>query len=346
MSSLTSKGEKAMLYIIYGTAAKIGNKSREFFERHDFRWIQKETYVLENGMIIGRDKKCVTADEIDRCQYSYNVLNRKVGFNEQDIVNAVYGKERRLLTVSTDNIDVVKNLKDAFGDYVVLIYAHIYDNALKTTLLDAYPDMPQTELDKRAELGRNIKNVYADNAALFDETVVFGGEFGYPELEKQYKRIIDRYDELEKKLNNSKYVELPYTGKRGYVFISYSHDDRLRVYPILKMLQLNKCRIWYDADIQGGENWRKTIRTKIRNSKLVLLFSSEKSHSSPYVMYEYTEAQSFDKDTLIVHLDDKGFPKGYEGLQYLDIEADKFDKKLIDGIADKAKSTFTVKPKK
>ena len=128
--------------------------------------------------------------------------------------------------------------------------------------------------------------------------------------------------------------------------LSYSHDDRLRVYPILKMLQLNKCRIWYDADIQGGENWRKTIRTKIRNSKLVLLFSSEKSHSSPYVMYEYTEAQSFDKDTLIVHLDDKGFPKGYEGLQYLDIEADKFDKKLIDGIADKARSTFTVKPKK
>lgn len=335
-----------MLYIIYGTAAKIGNKSREFFEQNGFIWIQKETYVLENGMIIGRDKKCVDAREIERCQYSYNVLNRKVGFGEQDIVNAVYGKERRLMTVSTDKIDVVKNLKSAFGDYTVLIYAHIYENALKKALLEEYPNMPAAELDARLKLGRDIKQAYADNAALFDETVVFGGEFDYPELEKQYKRIIDRYDKIEKKLNNSKYVELPYTGKRSYVFISYSGDDKLRVYPILKMLQLNKCRIWYDDDIQGGENWRKTIRTKIKNSKLVLLFSSERSYASYNVMYEYTEAQSFDKPTIIVHLDDKGFPKGYEGLQYLDVTRDNFDKKLIGGIANCASSVFTVKPKK
>ena len=335
-----------MLYIIYGTAAKIGNKSREFFERHDFRWIQKETYVLENGMIIGRDKKYVDAQEIERCQYSYNALNRKIGFYEQDIVDAVYGKERRLLTVSTDDIEVVKNLKNAFGDYIVLIYAHIYENALKTALCEKYPDMSESELETRLELGRKIKKTYADNAALFDETVVFGGEFGYDELEKQYRRIVDRYDEIEKKLNNAKYVELPYTGKRGYVFISYSHDDKLRVYPILKMLQLNKCRIWYDDGIQGGENWRKTIRTKIKNSTLVLLFSSEISHGSPYVMYEYTEAQSFDKPTVIVHLDDNGFPKGYEGLQYLDAAREDLDKKLIGGIAACASSVFTVKPKK
>ena len=50
--------------------------------------------------------------------------------------------------------------------------------------------------------------------------------------------------------------------------------------------------------------------------------------------------------TIIVHLDDKGFPKGYEGLQYLDVTRDNFDKKLIGGIANCASSVFTVKPKR
>lgn len=336
-----------MLYIVYGTMTDIGTSTKRHFQENGFVWIQKDTYIVEkNGTLLGRDKRLVTEEEIERCQYSYHVLNRKVGFNESDIVDAVFGKEKRLLTVSTDDITLLKNLKRAFGDYVVLIYAFITEPQIKAALLRGYPNIPNSELEKRIELGKCIKMTYLKNAELFDETVVFSDEFKFDELYTQYDRIIARYSEAEKRLNNSKYVELPYAGKRPYVFISYSHEDKINVFPLLKMLQTNKCRIWYDEGIKIGENWRKTVRTKIKNSKLMLLFSSDNSRESPYVMFEYTEAQSFNINTIVVHLDDKGFPKGYEGLQYLDARDDGFDRKLLSGISRTASSVFTVKPKK
>ena len=44
----------------------------------------------------------------------------------------------------------------------------------------------------------------------------------------------------------------PYEGKEPYIFISYAHRDSDRVFPIIRRLQEDFCRVWYDDGIDPG----------------------------------------------------------------------------------------------
>ena len=47
-----------------------------------------------------------------------------------------------------------------------------------------------------------------------------------------------------------------YTGDEPYIFISYSHRDTAKVYPILDALSDRKYRIWYDESCETGNDFR------------------------------------------------------------------------------------------
>ena len=40
--------------------------------------------------------------------------------------------------------------------------------------------------------------------------------------------------------------------EKPYIFISYSHEDMDKVYPILNKLHENAYRLWYDRHIESG----------------------------------------------------------------------------------------------
>ena len=65
----------------------------------------------------------------------------------------------------------------------------------------------------------------------------------------------------------------PYEGKEPYIFISYSHRDSKRVFPILKQLSDAGFRLWYDEGIDPGTEWPESIATHLANSTACIAFA-------------------------------------------------------------------------
>ena len=63
-----------------------------------------------------------------------------------------------------------------------------------------------------------------------------------------------------------------YTGAEPYLFVSYSHRNIDKVYPILDLLHERKYRIWYDESCETGDDFRDELREKIEGCDAVLLF--------------------------------------------------------------------------
>ena len=95
----------------------------------------------------------------------------------------------------------------------------------------------------------------------------------------------------------------PYEGDRNYIFISYSHADSSRVFPLLKKLKENGFRIWYDEGIDPGSEWPEAIANHLNGCKVLLAFLSNKSINSNNCRREINYALSLDKEFLSVALE-------------------------------------------
>ena len=56
-----------------------------------------------------------------------------------------------------------------------------------------------------------------------------------------------------------------YEGEKPFIFISYSHQDIERVVRLIRRLQSEGFRIWYDSGIQAGAEWPEEVATHIKN---------------------------------------------------------------------------------
>ena len=80
-----------------------------------------------------------------------------------------------------------------------------------------------------------------------------------------------------------------------YCFISYSHEDKDKVLPILKALTENGCRIWYDRQIRSGTVWANYISEWLthENCRRFIVFISKKSVVSENVQDEVHVVQKY-----------------------------------------------------
>lgn len=70
---------------------------------------------------------------------------------------------------------------------------------------------------------------------------------------------------------------------KPYIFISYAHADRNRVFPIIKGLYETGFHIWYDEGLEIGDNYYQTLKEHVKGCQLFLLFASSKSAKSIYI---------------------------------------------------------------
>ena len=52
-----------------------------------------------------------------------------------------------------------------------------------------------------------------------------------------------------------------YEGNEPYIFISYSHLDKDKVFPVIKKLQDEFYRVWYDDGIKPCTDWNNYIES-------------------------------------------------------------------------------------
>lgn len=103
-----------------------------------------------------------------------------------------------------------------------------------------------------------------------------------------------------------------YTGKEPYIFVSYSHRDTAKVYPVLDALYDRKYRLWYDESCETGNDFRDELRKRIEGAEAVLLFVSESSMNSPFCGMEVIVARENGKRLYPIYLDNVAVPPAFQ----------------------------------
>ena len=98
-----------------------------------------------------------------------------------------------------------------------------------------------------------------------------------------------------------------YNGNRPYIFISYAHKDAAKVVPLISAMQEHGFRVWYDREIEGGNEWRNYTKNHLKNCSVFMVFVSHNSMASKECLDEIEYAKRHDKTAVMVFLG-KEFP--------------------------------------
>jgi len=102
----------------------------------------------------------------------------------------------------------------------------------------------------------------------------------------------------------------PYKGNEPYIFISYAHRDSNKIFPIIRQLQENSYRVWYDDGVDPGTEWDDNIAGYINRCTVFIAFLSENYISSKNCKDELSYSRELDKSQLLVYLEDLELPDG------------------------------------
>lgn len=103
---------------------------------------------------------------------------------------------------------------------------------------------------------------------------------------------------------------MPYQGEQRYIFVSYAHKDSDLVWPIIRRMQQDGCRIWYDEGIDPGTEWDQNIASHVEGCGYFIAFLSPNYLDSENCKDELNYARDLGKDRLLVYLEDVTLPGG------------------------------------
>lgn len=103
-----------------------------------------------------------------------------------------------------------------------------------------------------------------------------------------------------------------YVGEDPFVFISYSHTDKLQVYPIIKNLNKAGINIWYDEGIPISEDWKKFIVEHLERCNAFIVFITPRIINSENVRKEINFALNRGKKFFAIFLKETELPSDLE----------------------------------
>lgn len=101
---------------------------------------------------------------------------------------------------------------------------------------------------------------------------------------------------------------IAYMGDQPYIFVSYSHKDCERVWPIILKLQAEGFRIWYDDGISPGTEWDLNIATHIRKCDFFAAFISRNYLESENCKDELSFVRELGKNRVLIYLEEVVLP--------------------------------------
>ena len=102
------------------------------------------------------------------------------------------------------------------------------------------------------------------------------------------------------------------------VFISYSHDDRVKVLRLVRALEAQGWTIWSDREAIAGAVWDQTIARELKRAQCVIVAWSKASVSSEFVKEEAGLALGQGK-LLGVSLDQTAPPHQFSSIETFDL---------------------------
>lgn len=123
------------------------------------------------------------------------------------------------------------------------------------------------------------------------------------------------------------------TGMKYGIFVSYRRSDREFVAQLVQRLEQAGVKTWYDAQIEGGADWRDEIVDALSQSSLLVVVFSEDSNNSKQLKKELAVADTLEKPIVPVLIEDTKPRGGYlyeladrNWLQAFPNPTDKLDK--------------------
>lgn len=93
------------------------------------------------------------------------------------------------------------------------------------------------------------------------------------------------------------------------IFISYRRSDRELVAHIVRKLEERGAAVWYDAEIEGGADWREIIVEALSSSDMLVIFFSEACNQSRQLKKELAIADNMEKPVVPILIENTK-PKG------------------------------------
>jgi TIR domain len=118
------------------------------------------------------------------------------------------------------------------------------------------------------------------------------------------------------------------------VFVSYQHDDRDRVSPIVGAMQHRGWDVWWDTHVHIGDRWRDVIADRLRHARAVCVVWTHSSIRSDWVLDEAESAKA--RGVLVpIRLDPIEQPMGFRGFQCADLADAVGAASALEGALDK-----------
>ena len=105
-------------------------------------------------------------------------------------------------------------------------------------------------------------------------------------------------------------LDKPYTGDAPYIFVSYAHKDKNKVFGVIRSMQEQGYRIWYDDGITPASEGDENIAGHIKGCSYLIAFISQNYISSDNCKDEIKYARDLRKERLLVYLEDTKLSAG------------------------------------
>ncbi len=102
----------------------------------------------------------------------------------------------------------------------------------------------------------------------------------------------------------------PYDGGENFIFISYSHKDTDKVMGIIRQLQADGYRVWYDEGIDPGTEWDDNSADHVARCGCFLAFMSGEDLARANCKDELTYARDLNLPRLLIYLEDVALTGG------------------------------------
>ena len=100
----------------------------------------------------------------------------------------------------------------------------------------------------------------------------------------------------------------PYQGSEPYIFLSYSHRDAEPASEVIRHLNGDGFRVWYDEGLVPGKEWDENIARAIMGCSFFVALMSENYLGSTNCRDELNFARDKKLPLLLIYLEDVQLP--------------------------------------
>ena len=138
---------------------------------------------------------------------------------------------------------------------------------------------------------------------------------------------------------DNQYIFKAYDGDKGYIFVSYNHDDEEVVFDIISDFHERGYRIWYDAGgISVGDYFMEELAHRIKDCEIFLCFLSPRYIDSPYCKRELNYALHNEKRIVPIKTEAFKLPEAFAfqltGITWTNLTNFSSREKMVDYLCD------------